>query len=263
MLRSFAPDRDEHPVALDVPDPYYGGETGFADVFDIIDAACTGLLAEIQAEIQAETRPTCWPAATHRAPLDPRTRARFERDVIGSEVAEAIGAALGVGVRSATPVGGGESSDAWRVELDDATLVFAKTNASARPGLFSTEADGLARLEATATVRVPSVLAFRDDADGPTARRPDDPGNARRAGRRALHRPQLDRAGAPRRPPRRRARRASWRTCTAPRLPGSAWTATPSPDAGASPTPGATPGPSSTASTGCAPRCAWPWTPSA
>jgi protein-tyrosine phosphatase len=53
MLRSFAPDRDEHPVTLDVPDPYFGGETGFADVFDIIDAACTGLLAEIQAGIQA------------------------------------------------------------------------------------------------------------------------------------------------------------------------------------------------------------------
>jgi len=51
MLRSFAPDAGAHPVALDVPDPYYRGPTGFADVFDIIDAACTGLLAELNAGV--------------------------------------------------------------------------------------------------------------------------------------------------------------------------------------------------------------------
>jgi len=47
LLRSFAPDAGDYPGALDVPDPYYGGPNGFADVFDIIDTACTGLLAEI------------------------------------------------------------------------------------------------------------------------------------------------------------------------------------------------------------------------
>ncbi|HEY5155127.1 MAG TPA: fructosamine kinase family protein [Acidimicrobiales bacterium] len=86
--------------------------------------------------------------------------------MIDPVVAEAIGSVLGAGVRTATPVGGGESSDAWRIELDDATLVFAKTNTSALPGLFATEADGLSRLAATATVRVPRVLAVDDD--GPT-----------------------------------------------------------------------------------------------
>lgn len=33
--------------ALDVPDPYYGGPSGFADVFDLIDGACDGLLAHV------------------------------------------------------------------------------------------------------------------------------------------------------------------------------------------------------------------------
>jgi protein-tyrosine phosphatase len=34
----------------DVPDPYYGGPTGFADVFDQVDAACIGLLEHLRAE---------------------------------------------------------------------------------------------------------------------------------------------------------------------------------------------------------------------
>ncbi len=29
---------------LDVPDPYYGGEDGFRDVFDVIERSCMGLL---------------------------------------------------------------------------------------------------------------------------------------------------------------------------------------------------------------------------
>ena len=79
--------------------------------------------------------------------------------MIDPDAAAAIGEALGTPVRSARPVGGGETSDAWRVELDDATLVFAKTNATADPDLFTGEADGLRRLGATGTVRVPGVLA--------------------------------------------------------------------------------------------------------
>lgn len=46
LLRSFdpalPPDTD-----LAVPDPYYGGDDGFADVFDMVQAACEGLLAHI------------------------------------------------------------------------------------------------------------------------------------------------------------------------------------------------------------------------
>ena len=51
LLRSYDPalvGRLDH--ELDVPDPYYGGDRGFADVFDMIDAACRGLLSELRAE---------------------------------------------------------------------------------------------------------------------------------------------------------------------------------------------------------------------
>lgn len=44
--------REFDPVPLDdlaVPDPYYGGENGFRDVFDLIEAACGGLLDELRA----------------------------------------------------------------------------------------------------------------------------------------------------------------------------------------------------------------------
>jgi protein-tyrosine phosphatase len=45
MLRSFDPDsRDD----LDVPDPYYGEGDGFARVYDICHAGCSGLLAHLR-----------------------------------------------------------------------------------------------------------------------------------------------------------------------------------------------------------------------
>ena len=55
LLRSFdtesvaAAGRHGHPESdfLAVPDPYYGGDSGFADVYDIIDAGCRGLLAHV------------------------------------------------------------------------------------------------------------------------------------------------------------------------------------------------------------------------
>ena len=33
---------------LDVPDPYYGGDDGFAEVFELVQRACAGLLEEIR-----------------------------------------------------------------------------------------------------------------------------------------------------------------------------------------------------------------------
>ncbi|MGZ4715860.1 MAG: low molecular weight protein-tyrosine-phosphatase [Acidimicrobiales bacterium] len=50
LLLEFAPGIEPADLGdprLDVPDPYYGGPTGFADVFDLIDAACDGLLAHL------------------------------------------------------------------------------------------------------------------------------------------------------------------------------------------------------------------------
>ncbi len=46
-LRDFDPaSRPES----DVPDPYYGGPEGFAEVYDLCDAAAAGLLAQLQRE---------------------------------------------------------------------------------------------------------------------------------------------------------------------------------------------------------------------
>ena len=44
LLRSF----DDHADGLDVPDPYYGGSRGFANVFDICEAGCRALLSHVR-----------------------------------------------------------------------------------------------------------------------------------------------------------------------------------------------------------------------
>ena len=48
LLRSFDP---AAPPGAEVPDPYYGDDGGFDDVFAICEAACRGLLAHVQAEL--------------------------------------------------------------------------------------------------------------------------------------------------------------------------------------------------------------------
>jgi len=45
-LREWDPERS----ARDVPDPYYGGPSGFEDVHDIVDRSCAALLDHIVAE---------------------------------------------------------------------------------------------------------------------------------------------------------------------------------------------------------------------
>lgn len=44
MMRSFTEKGLSTSIALDVPDPYYGGEEGFQHVFDILDETCEHLL---------------------------------------------------------------------------------------------------------------------------------------------------------------------------------------------------------------------------
>jgi protein-tyrosine phosphatase len=53
LLRSFDPAAGD---ALDVPDPYYAGPAAFDHVLDLIEAACRGLLGEIQAAVAARCR---------------------------------------------------------------------------------------------------------------------------------------------------------------------------------------------------------------
>lgn len=45
LLRSFDPDA---PDGAEVPDPYYGGERGFADVHDMVESACRGLHEQLK-----------------------------------------------------------------------------------------------------------------------------------------------------------------------------------------------------------------------
>jgi protein-tyrosine phosphatase len=45
LLRSYDPVVEGD---LDVPDPYYGGDSGFEDVLDQVEAACRGLVVELR-----------------------------------------------------------------------------------------------------------------------------------------------------------------------------------------------------------------------
>jgi protein-tyrosine phosphatase len=45
LLRSYDPVGEGD---LDVPDPYYGGDSGFEDVLDQVEAACRGLVVELR-----------------------------------------------------------------------------------------------------------------------------------------------------------------------------------------------------------------------
>jgi fructosamine-3-kinase len=84
---------------------------------------------------------------------------------------DAIESALGEAVTNASRVGGGDLNDAWRVELGDHTAVFIKTADHVKPGVYTTEAQGLRWLAEPGALEVPDVLAELDpsdpDHDGP------------------------------------------------------------------------------------------------
>ena len=58
LLKASCPQEEEHRLSLmlewttgwgsEVPDPYYGGDTGFEHVFDMLTDACAALLGHIQ-----------------------------------------------------------------------------------------------------------------------------------------------------------------------------------------------------------------------
>lgn len=52
LLREWDPD-SEGPHDLDVPDPYYGGASGFDDVLDICVRSCSALLSDLEARARA------------------------------------------------------------------------------------------------------------------------------------------------------------------------------------------------------------------
>ena len=76
---------------------------------------------------------------------------------------EHVGHALGRPVRELERLGGGDVAQSFRVQLADATQVFAKTREHAPPGFFTTEAAGLSWLREAHRVPVPEVLHVSDD----------------------------------------------------------------------------------------------------
>ncbi|MFF7970471.1 low molecular weight protein-tyrosine-phosphatase [Streptomyces sp. NPDC007905] len=51
LLRSYDPAADDD---LDVPDPYYGGRDGFEECLEMVEAASTGLLAAVRAQLKGQ-----------------------------------------------------------------------------------------------------------------------------------------------------------------------------------------------------------------
>jgi fructosamine-3-kinase len=78
----------------------------------------------------------------------------------------ALEAALGTGLRAATPVRGGDVAIAYRIALADGRTLFAKTHAAPPPGFFTTEAASLRWLAEPGVIGVPEVVAVSDDAPG-------------------------------------------------------------------------------------------------
>jgi fructosamine-3-kinase len=78
-------------------------------------------------------------------------------------VRDALEAATGRRVKTARRVGGGCINEGWRVEFDDGGAAFVKTRQDVAPGEYATEAEGLRWLAEPQAVRVPGVIAARDD----------------------------------------------------------------------------------------------------
>lgn len=76
---------------------------------------------------------------------------------------EHLGALLGARVARERRVAGGDICDAWRVELDDGRVVFAKEHRAGGP-MFEAEARGLRWLAEAGALRTPMVLAVSSRA---------------------------------------------------------------------------------------------------
>jgi len=77
----------------------------------------------------------------------------------------AVEGALGTPVVASAVVRGGDVAQAFRFELADGRIVFAKMHPNPPSGFFTTEAAGLRWLDEPRAVRVPQVLAV-SDGDG-------------------------------------------------------------------------------------------------
>ncbi|MEZ5382401.1 MAG: fructosamine kinase family protein [Microthrixaceae bacterium] len=99
---------------------------------------------------------------------------------VGTALADRVGEALDGLVVAATRLGGGDVAEAYRVDLEDGRVVFAKTHRDPPPLFFPTEAASLRWLGGSGAVRVPKVLAVDEAmlalewiAEGPPRRDTD------------------------------------------------------------------------------------------
>ena len=76
----------------------------------------------------------------------------------------AVGAAAGAPVASSAPAAGGDINRALRARLSDGRELFVKYRPDAPPGMYRTEARGLAWLAEAGGPRIPAVVAVGDDA---------------------------------------------------------------------------------------------------
>ena len=83
-------------------------------------------------------------------------------------LARALRAAAGRDARDATPVGGGDVDEAWRVELDDGSRAFLETRPDAPRGEYTAEAGALRWLgEPDGGLGVPEVLGVAEGDAAP------------------------------------------------------------------------------------------------
>ncbi|HEX8855046.1 MAG TPA: fructosamine kinase family protein [Thermoleophilaceae bacterium] len=78
---------------------------------------------------------------------------------------EAIASETGRAVAGGCPVGGGCINEGWRVDFEDGGRAFVKTRQDVAPGEYATEAEGLRWLAEPRAVRLPEVLAVRDQQE--------------------------------------------------------------------------------------------------
>ena len=107
---------------------------------------------------------------------------------------------VGTEVSTMSSVSGGDFATAYRVELADGRVVFAKTHANPPPGFFTTEANGLSWLAEPGVINVANVVGVADEAPACLILDWIDLGSARSgAGEAGFGRSlaQLHQAGAP------------------------------------------------------------------
>ena len=81
-----------------------------------------------------------------------------------SDLRAAVASAVGQPVETATAIAGGDVNRAFRVRLASGAEVFVKHRIGAPPGMYTAEAHGLEWLAAVGALRVPTVVAVRDEA---------------------------------------------------------------------------------------------------